>query len=175
MSSELLWCDAVNGPQNAAHASPFAMYELAKNTLPAAVNPLLSLHASPTKVLYSFALSVTDAPACMMQLSHITPSDMRMLASGVLFSVDSTSRAAPEAVADLYVRSNAGAMVPIGSLGTISREIGPRTVSCYNKFLAAGITVMPKPGVASSDVMVQIVDALKRTLPEGYGYRKPVG
>ena len=30
-----------------------------------------------------------------MQLSHITPSDIRMLASGVLFSVDSTSRAAP--------------------------------------------------------------------------------
>ena len=79
-------------------------------------------------------------------------------------------RATPEAVADLYVRSNAGAMVPIGSLGSISREIGPRTVSCYNKFLAAGITVMPKPGVASSDVMAQIVDALKRTLPEGYGY-----
>ena len=83
---------------------------------------------------------------------------------------DWNGRATPEAVADLYVRSNAGAMVPIGSLGTISREIGPRTVSCYNKFLAAGITVMPKPGVASSDVMAQIVDALKRTLPEGYGY-----
>ena len=83
---------------------------------------------------------------------------------------DWNGRATPEAVADLYVRSNAGAMVPIGSLGSISREIGPRTVSCYNKFLAAGITVMPKPGVASSDVMVQIVDALKRTLPEGYGY-----
>ena len=83
---------------------------------------------------------------------------------------DWNGRATPEAVADLYVRSNAGAMVPIGSLGSISREIGPRTVSCYNKFLAAGITVMPKPGVASSDVMAQIVDALKRTLPEGYGY-----
>ena len=59
---------------------------------------------------------------------------------------DWEGRAAPESVEKLYVRSETGAMVPIGSLGTISREIGPRAVSRYNMFLAAGVTVMPKPG-----------------------------
>ena len=83
---------------------------------------------------------------------------------------DWEGRAAPESVEKLYVRSETGAMVPIGSLGTISREIGPRAVSRYNMFLAAGVTVMPKPGVASGEVMEQIRQVLKEVLPEDYGY-----
>ncbi|MBR0242180.1 MAG: efflux RND transporter permease subunit, partial [Kiritimatiellae bacterium] len=83
---------------------------------------------------------------------------------------DWEGRAAPESVEKLYVRSETGAMVPIGSLGTISREIGPRAVSRYNMFLAAGVTVMPNPGVASGEVMEQIRQVLKEVLPEDYGY-----
>jgi hydrophobe/amphiphile efflux-1 (HAE1) family protein len=88
----------------------------------------------------------------------------------VTLQSDWEGRATPESVEKLYVRSESGAMVPIGSLGTISREIGPRAVSRYNMFLAAGVTVMPKPGVASGEVMEQIRQVLKEVLPEDYGY-----
>ena len=83
---------------------------------------------------------------------------------------DWSGRATPESVARLFVRSNVGAMVPMGSLGTITRELGPRTVSRYNMFLSSAITVMPKPGVASGEVMNQIKDLLKDVLPEDYGF-----
>jgi len=83
---------------------------------------------------------------------------------------DWQGRATPEAVERLYVRSSTGAMVPVGSLGTISRELGPRAVSRYNMFMAAGVTVLPRPGVASGEVMAQIKRELKEILPEDYGF-----
>ena len=103
MSSELLWCDAVNGPQNAAHASPFAMYELAKNTLPAAVNPLLSLHASPTKQSCIFTLFIIDEPSPMIEFSQMTPVPIYTDALLLLIKVQSLRRAAPAISQSSYI------------------------------------------------------------------------
>ncbi len=83
---------------------------------------------------------------------------------------DWAGRSTPEAVERLYVRSATGDMVPMGALGTITREIGPRAVSRYQQFLAASITVMPKPGVASGEVMAQIKNLLREELPQDYGF-----
>ncbi len=83
---------------------------------------------------------------------------------------DWKGRATPEAVERLYVRSTTGAMVPMGSLGTISRELGPRTMSRFNMFPAAAITIMPKPGVATGQLMNDLRELLKNELPDGFGY-----
>ncbi len=80
------------------------------------------------------------------------------------------ARATPEAVERLYVRSDTGAMVPVGSLGTISRELGPRTVNTRDKYMSADVTVLPKPGVASGTVMNEVRRILETELPDGYGY-----
>ena len=39
MSSVDLWCETLNGPHRAAHASPLSMCELAKKTLFSDVKP----------------------------------------------------------------------------------------------------------------------------------------
>ena len=83
---------------------------------------------------------------------------------------DWSGRSTPEAVANLYVRSDTGAMVPIGSLGTMSREIGPRVMSRYQMYPAAGLKVMPMPGVASGEVMADVKRVLENELPEGFGF-----
>jgi HAE1 family hydrophobic/amphiphilic exporter-1 len=61
-------------------------------------------------------------------------------------------------------------MVPIGSLGTISRELGPRTIYTRDKYVTVGLTILPAPGVASGTVMNEVRDLLDSQLPEGYGY-----
>ena len=76
-------------------------------------------------------------------------------------------RATPESVAKLYVRSETGNMVPVGSLGTITHELGPRTVYTRDKYVMAGITVIPKPGEASGTVMNEIRRLAKAELPDG--------
>ncbi len=84
---------------------------------------------------------------------------------------DWSGRATPEAVANLYVRGETGAMVPVGSLGEIRRELGPRVMQRYDMFPAAGLKVMPKPGVASGDVLKEVEEVLKAELPEDFGYK----
>ncbi|MBP5286264.1 MAG: efflux RND transporter permease subunit, partial [Kiritimatiellae bacterium] len=88
----------------------------------------------------------------------------------VTVQADWEGRATPEAVARLYVRSETGAMVQIGSLGDITRELGPRTVYTRDKYVSSGITVMPLPGVASGKVMNDLRKVFKEILPDDYGY-----
>ncbi len=88
----------------------------------------------------------------------------------VTVAAEPGARATAEAVERLYVRSNTGAMVPVGSLGTISRELGPRTISTRDKYMSADVTVLPMPGVASGMVMNEVRRILDEELPEGYGY-----
>ena len=80
------------------------------------------------------------------------------------------ARATPEDIERLYVRSDTGAMIPIGSLGTITRELGPRTISTRDKYMSADVTVLPKPGVASGTVMDEVRELMDEALPDGYGY-----
>jgi multidrug efflux pump subunit AcrB len=67
----------------------------------------------------------------------------------VTVAAEAKGRAKPEDVERLYVRSDTGAMVPIGSLGTISRELGPRIIYTRDKYVTAGLNILPAPGVAS--------------------------
>ena len=88
----------------------------------------------------------------------------------VTVAAEASARDTPEAVERLYVRSDTGAMVPVGSLGTISRELGPRAISTRDKYVTAQLTILPKPGVPSGLVMNELRDLFKAELPDGFGY-----
>ena len=83
---------------------------------------------------------------------------------------DWNGRANPESVAKLYVRSTTGAMVPVGSLATIEREVSPRSLTRYNMYPSAGITVMTPPHVASGDAIREVSRILDEILPSDYSY-----
>ena len=88
----------------------------------------------------------------------------------VTVQADASGRATAADIERLYVRSDTGAMVPVGSLGTITREIGPRTVLTRDKYVTAGITILPLPGVASGTIMERVRQLCDQELPEGFGY-----
>ncbi len=83
---------------------------------------------------------------------------------------DWQGRSTPEAVTRLYVRGENGAMIPLGSLGTITHELGPRTVYTRDKYVTSQLTIMPMPGVATGRVMDELRDTFKKLLPSDYGY-----
>ena len=86
----------------------------------------------------------------------------------VTVQADFTGRATPEDISRLYVRSETGAMVPVGSLGTLTRELGPRTVATRDKYLGAAVTVIPAPGVATGTLMNEIRAMARAEMPEGF-------
>ena len=83
---------------------------------------------------------------------------------------DWQGRGDASALANLYVRSNTGAMVPISSLGEIVREVGPRKMALYNLYPAADLRIMPMPGVASGVVIEQVKALMAEELPQGFTY-----
>lgn len=88
----------------------------------------------------------------------------------VTVCADWKGRDTPEAINRLYVRSDTGNMVPLGALGTITRETGPRVMQRFNMFPAANVTVMPKAGIASGEAISEIEAVLADTLPKGFTY-----
>lgn len=88
----------------------------------------------------------------------------------VTVRADWKGRDTPESIGRLYVRSDTGNMVPLGSLGTLTREVGPRTMQRFNMFPAANITVMPMAGVATGEIIEFIQEMMTETLPEGFAY-----
>ena len=75
-----------------------------------------------------------------------------------------------ESIKKLYVPSNTGNMVPLGSLLTVEMIQAPRSLDRYNQFPAASITAMTAPGVSSGQAMKAMEDLAAKALPAGYSY-----
>jgi len=87
-----------------------------------------------------------------------------------------TAQAEPSArddiadIANLRTRSASGAMVPIGSVATLSNDSGPSRVVRYNLFPAAELQGSAAPGVSSGQALETMETLADQTLPPGFGY-----
>ena len=84
----------------------------------------------------------------------------------VMIQSDWSHRMSPEDVLRLYVRSQTGDMVPLGSLVTLETELSPRLVNRFNQYPA--VSVMAAPFRSSGQAMAAIREQAKN-LPPGYG------
>jgi len=88
----------------------------------------------------------------------------------VIAQADTPFRAAPQNIAQLKVRNNAGAMVPLGSLITVNETTGPDTAMRYNGFRAADLNGGAAPGYSSGQAQAAITKILDESLPQGMRY-----
>jgi len=84
----------------------------------------------------------------------------------VMLQSDGVFRASPEDIMNLYVRSQTGAMVSVGSLISLETEMAPRLVKRFNQYPAAAVTVMP---FVPSGIAMQAIREKAGELPPGYG------
>ena len=75
-----------------------------------------------------------------------------------------------DALDKIHVKSNTGAMVPLGSLVQISTTLAPRLVERYNKFSSATITAMAAPMFSGGYTMNKVTELAETTLPPGYTF-----
>ncbi len=71
---------------------------------------------------------------------------------------------------NLYVRSNTGKMVSLGTLVKIKPIFGPDSLMNYNLFGSATINGVPAPGYSSGDVVNAIEKLAENELQKGYSY-----
>jgi hydrophobic/amphiphilic exporter-1 (mainly G- bacteria), HAE1 family len=92
------------------------------------------------------------------------------LALQVYVQADSPFRTRPEDILRLRVRSQDGAMVPVGSLVQIEPIVGPSLISLYNLYLSANVVGSPAPGFSSGQSMDLMEQIANNTMPPGTGF-----
>lgn len=70
----------------------------------------------------------------------------------------------------IYVHSNKGAMVPLGSLIHVKTVLLPRGIERYNQYPSATVNALAASGVSSGAAMQALEDLADRILPKGYSY-----
>lgn len=77
-------------------------------------------------------------------------------------------RKSPSDMADVFVRSDKGDLIPISSLVNFKKIVGPDIMERFNLFPAAKISGQPSLGYSSGDAINAIEKVAKEVLPEGY-------
>ncbi len=85
----------------------------------------------------------------------------------VILEVAPSYQNAPESLAQLYLRSASGALVPLESVAEIQRTTGPLTVNHLRQLPAVTLSFNTAPGVSLGNAVSQINDAVRPILPEG--------
>ena len=88
----------------------------------------------------------------------------------VIVQADVPSRANVQSLDGVFVKNQAGSMVPISSLITLKRVYGPQTVAHYNLFNAITVNAQAKPGTSSGDAIKAVVEVAKQKLPASFSY-----
>jgi hydrophobe/amphiphile efflux-1 (HAE1) family protein len=70
----------------------------------------------------------------------------------------------------IYVRNNAGQMVPIRSIASPKIVTGPQVITRYNNYRSITINGGPAPGVSSGTALAAMTEISNKTLPAGYSF-----
>jgi HAE1 family hydrophobic/amphiphilic exporter-1 len=88
----------------------------------------------------------------------------------VYVQADPQQRLNTDDIKRLFVRSQSGAMVPIGALAAIKPSHGPSVISLYNLFPSATINGAPADGFSSGQALSAMETIARKTLPAGMNF-----
>lgn len=88
----------------------------------------------------------------------------------VMVQAEPEFRATPAQIANIFVRTGDGSMVPMSTLAKIDRRIGPDVIQRYNMFRSAEINASNPPGFSSGQTIEALESLARKTLPRGFSY-----
>ncbi len=77
-------------------------------------------------------------------------------------------RSMPSDLEKLFVKNEAGEMVPYSAFMTMEKQLGPNEITRYNLYNSAAIRGLPSTGYTSGDAIKAIQEVAEQTLPRGY-------
>jgi multidrug efflux pump len=88
----------------------------------------------------------------------------------VIAQADRQFRSKPDDILNLRTRNEAGSMVPLGAMVSVTDTSGPESTSHYNEYRAADLSGIPAAGYSSGQAQAAITKILHDTLPKGMGF-----
>ena len=86
----------------------------------------------------------------------------------VTMQVKPEDRTRPESLDNIFVRSDAGDMQPIGQFVTLTKEYMPQSLGSFNMFGSIDVMGNLAPGASSGDAIRIIRETALKELPKGY-------
>jgi HAE1 family hydrophobic/amphiphilic exporter-1/multidrug efflux pump len=83
----------------------------------------------------------------------------------VTAEAEGSARRVPDSVNSLYVRTQAGDMVPLSSLVTVQPSLGPSYIERYNVYRAVTVNGSPAPGYSQGEAL-QAIEEIAGALPD---------
>lgn len=79
-------------------------------------------------------------------------------------------RAQPDDLLKLYIKNDAGKMVPFSAFLRVEKVYGPEQVTRYNMYTSAMVNGQPASGYSSGQAIAAIKEVAAQKLPKGFGY-----
>jgi HAE1 family hydrophobic/amphiphilic exporter-1 len=105
-----------------------------------------------------------------MGSTYVNDFDFNNRSYRVYVQADQQFRVNPSNIAQYYVRSDFGAMVPLSNIVTLKDTAGPSVISHYNMFRSAEINGSAAPGFSSGQALAAMEDVSHKVLPPGYAF-----
>ena len=83
---------------------------------------------------------------------------------------DSAYRVEPENIRQLYVRNEAGGMVPLGTVTDVELSTAPALITLYNLYPTAAINGRAAPGFSSGQALQKMEAIAEQKLPQDMGF-----
>lgn len=77
-------------------------------------------------------------------------------------------RRLPSDLENLFVKNEAGEMVPYSSFMKLKKRLGPNEITRYNLYNSASIRGLPAAGYTTGDAIAAIREVAEKNLPRGY-------
>src|SRR5437879_420729 len=88
----------------------------------------------------------------------------------VLMSAEPEYRKSPDAVGDIYVRSEKGEMIPLRSLANVKYASGPDSLARFNNLPAVKLFGAAAPGISSGQAIEEVERIAKEALPADFSF-----
>ncbi len=88
----------------------------------------------------------------------------------VMIQAEGNFRDNVDDIGRLHVRTADGQMVPLSTLMSVEKILGPVLLNRYNLFRSATVTAVPAPGFSTGDAIQVLQEEAITALPPGYGY-----
>jgi HAE1 family hydrophobic/amphiphilic exporter-1 len=113
---------------------------------------------------------VTSALQIFLGSQYVNDFEFNNRAYRVYVQADQNFRANPQALRELYARTEKGQMVPIEQVVSLKETTAPQVISHFNLFRSASINGAAAAGISSGQALQEMERIADRTLPEGMGY-----
>jgi HAE1 family hydrophobic/amphiphilic exporter-1 len=113
---------------------------------------------------------VTDALQVFLGSQYVNDFELNNRAYRVYVQADRQFRSDPRALAEYYVRTEDGRMLPLQNVVRVSETTAPQVINHFNLFRSASINGSAAPGVSSGEALQEMERLATTTLPQGMGY-----